>query len=248
MSKKRLFWIIFPVACFVLTVILIFESNGMYNNYVVDSNKWNEIIGSRNMSESIKLQNIIFNDYNLFVSDDNVIYYSLTPLSSKYNPSVRYYANDKVKIALSKKMDEWTDGLKIMIYNDKLYRIYDLVVTELPILSVSYGNNTEFELFDNHVNSPQRIIKSQGRIKKVGNNEYVFSLFKRSIGKNKRDNYISLFGMEKRNEYVIKYADRIDKNEMYVQFFINNKYMGIYSIGHREWRVNNFERNKENNK
>ena len=54
--------------------------------------------------------------------------------------------------------------------------------------------------------------------------------------------------MEKRDEYLIKVADTTDKNERYVQLFINNEYKGIYSFGHKDRKINNFERNRENNR
>ena len=81
------------------------------------------------------------------------------------------------------------------------------------------------------------------------NEEYSFSLTKESLGHNKRENYISIFGMEKRDEYIIKKVDNTANEERYVQVFINNKYKGLYSFGPKEGRrMDNFERNRENNK
>ena len=55
--------------------------------------------------------------------------------------------------------------------------------------------------------------------------------------------------MDKQDEYLIKATDITEKQEKYVHFFINNKYKGLYTFGHNEGRrIDNFERNRENNK
>lgn len=103
------------------------------------------------------------------------------------------------------------------------------------------------EIFDNHENVPQRVIKSDGRLRVIEENkEYSFTLKKESLGHNERNNPISLFGMGKQNEYLIKVTNMINDKEKYVQFFINNKYMGLYTLSHNEERrTDKFERNKQ---
>ena len=81
------------------------------------------------------------------------------------------------------------------------------------------------------------------------NKEYGFSLRKESLGHNERDNPISIFGMDKQNEYLIKVTNVINDRDKYVIVFINNKYMGLYTFSHnKERRIDNFERNRYNNK
>ena len=145
-----------------------------------------------------------------------------------------------------------------MLYNDNEYKIYSLVVTSYPILNVNYKgeiskNNSviiELEIFDNHIDVPNRVLKSDGRLRIIEEDkEYSFSLKKESMGHNERDNHISIFGMEKRDEYLIKVTDNIiNDKEKYVQFFINNEYKGLYSFGPKNERINNFERNRDNNR
>ena len=244
-------------------VVLLLTSNTKYNKLVINSEKWNEIVSNRNMDTSISFQNIKFNDYDLLIDEENsIIYYSIVNSSNMYNPSIQYTTNNKkVKIAINNNISddvfEQTDTLKIMLYNDNDYRTYSLVVTNYPLLSVIYKeepkNNKkidiELELFDNHVDSPQRLLKSDGKLKIVEENtEYSFSLIKESIGRNKRENHISIFGMEKRDEYTIKVANTVNDNERYVHFFINNKHVGLYTLEFKEGSMNNFERNRENNK
>ena len=264
MNKK---WLLVPIL--VLTglaigIILVLKLNTKYNKLVISEDKWNNIISSKNMSTSISLNNIKFNDYNLLIDEENsVIYYSIINVKNKYNPSIDYILNNKkIKIAINKKLNdevlENTDILKIMLYDNTSYRIYALVATNYPILNVTYKgeeNNKkkvdiEAYLFDNHVDSPIRVLKSDGKLKIIEEDrEYSFSLKKESLGRNERENYVSIFGMEKSDEYLIKVANIINDKEKYVRFFINNKYKGIYSLRYNEERsVDNFGRNKENNK
>lgn len=263
MNKKLLFGIILGLTIFILVLILVFSSKTKYNKLIVNDNKWSSIINSKKISNSIKLESIEFNDYNLLIDEDSsTIYYSIVDVSNKYNPSVKYNTNKKVNIivnsSITDKKLEQTDSLKIMIYNDKYYRIYTLVATKYPILNITYqekDNNKrkldmELELFDNYINSHRRVLKSNGLLRIIEEDKiYSFSLIKESLGHNERDNHISIFGMKKQNEYLIKATNTINDKERYVQFFINNKYRGIYTFGHNEERrIDNFERNRENNR
>ena len=208
-----------------------------------------------------RIESIEFNDYNLLINEENnTIYYSVVDIKNKYNPLIKYKTNKKVNIIINdnitdEKLEE-NNSLKIMIYNNKEYRIYNLVVTKYPILSIKYEENNKRKIdadiyvFDNYVNSAQRVLKSDGILRIIEENkEYSFSLKKESLGHNTRENHISIFGMEKENEYLIKAVNTINEKERYVQLFINNEYKGIYTFGHNEERrIDNFERNRENNK
>lgn len=142
-----------------------------------------------------------------------------------------------------------------MIYNNEEYRIYSLVVTNYPTLNVIYdesetkNNKTpiKLEIFDNHTNSTQRLLKSKGKFRVIEeNNIYSFSLFMESLGNNKRDNHISIFGMEKRDEYILKKAKDVTNDDKYVRLFINNEYFGLYSLSFKN-KNNIYEINKANN-
>ena len=264
MNRKWLLGIVLALTIISIVIILVLTSKTKYNKLIVSDSKWNDIIDSRNESADINLESIEFNDYNLLIDEENsVIYYSVVDVKSKYSPSVKYTVNErKTKIAFNKEITkevlEDTDSLKILIYNDNSYRIYSLVVTNYPILNVSYngknGNrknmNINIYIFDNYVNSVNRVLKSAGELKIIEEDKkYAFSLKKESMGHNERNNYVSIFGMEKQNEYLIKATDTTDKDEKYVQFFINNEYKGLYTFGHNDGkRTDNFERNRENNK
>ena len=262
MNKKRLIGIILGLTILIVIVIIIFNKSIKYNNIIINNDEWENIINSRDNSTNIILENIEFNDYNLLIDNENsIIYYSVIDSSNKYNPSIKYITNLQVNMAINDIIkDEIIDqdsNLQIMFYNNNEYRIYSLVVTNYPLLNVVYQTNKDnkknissiIEIFDNHIDSLQRVLISDGKFKIIEkDNTYSFSLIKESLGNNKRDNYISIFGMEKRSEYIIKKVNNISENEKYVRLFINNKYMGLYSFSHKEGRVDIVERNKENNR
>ena len=262
MNKKWLLGIILALTIFSIVIILVLSHKIRYNKLVVNSDKWNNIINGKNINAGISLESIEFNDYNLLIDEENsIIYYSVVDVKNKYNPSVKYTLNGKkINIAFNREISdevlEDADTLKVILYDDDSYRIYNIVATKYPILNISYNGeyrkkmNIKLEVFDNYVNSPNRVLKSDGELKVIEENkEYVFSLKKESMGHNERKNHISIFGMEKQNEYLIKAIDTTSKETKYVQFFINNEYKGLYTFGHNEGRrIDNYERNRENNK
>ena len=261
MNRKKLLGIILVLTGLAIAIIIIPKLNIRYDKLVISSDKWNSIISGRNLSTGINIESIEFNDYNLLIDNDNsVIYYSIVDSSKKFNPRVKYKTNTKVSIVTNDGITdnklEQTDSLKIMIYNDKDYRVYSLVVTNYPILNVIYKDNKDeknkvvalLELFDNHTHSPQRVLKSDGKIRVIEeNNIYSFELFRESLGNNKRKNHVSIFGMEKRDEYIIKKVDITNNEDRYIRLFINNKYSGLYSLGPKD-KINVHEQNKANNK
>ncbi len=230
-------------------LLFLLSKKSKYQNLIVSKEKWNKIISSRENSTKLRFQNITFNDYNLMIDEeDNIIYYSMIESSTKYNPSIQYKPNH-IKIAINQSI---TDNLlekdnktKIMIYDKHTYHIYSLVTTNYPILSIMKEENdnhgridVNIELFDNDIDSIQRVLKSKGSLKIIKDDqEYRFSLIKESLGHNERENHISIFGMPKQDDYKITKAETLSKNEKYVQLFINEKYKGVYSLGIKERRV-----------
>lgn len=258
MNKKWILLIVSVLTLIFITVILILTSSTRYNKLVISEKKWNNIISNKNMSTNIKLENIEFNDYNLLIDEENsIIYYSVVDSNKKYNPSIKYTINSgKFKIAFNTKITDEklnnNDALKLIIYDKDNYRVYSLVATNYPILNINYKeqNNDqkripiELELFDNHIDSQNRVLKSLGKLKIIEeNNEYSLSLMQESLGHNMRENHMSIFGMEKHNNYTLKLAENVTDEGKYIQLFINNKYVGIYSLEHKDkGGINNSER------
>lgn len=252
MNKNKLFLTILILTITLISIIYILGITTKYNKLVINNNKWNNIIKNKSISNNIKLENIKFNDYDLLIDEEqNIIYYSIVNSRLKYNPSMVYKTNNKnIKLAINKKLDDnilnQNNTINIMLYNNTNYRIYTLIITEYPILNIINNNQeTNLELFDNHIDSPQKLVKSKALFKIIiPNQEYSFSLIKESLGHNKRENHISILGMDKHAEYRLTQATNINNNELYVEFFINNKHIGLYKLNYKERNIDNYGRNK----
>ena len=264
MNRKWLLGIILVLTVIATIIIAVFSINTRYEKLVVDKETWNDLISHKTESTSINLEKIIFNDYHLLIDEESsIIYYSVVESSRKYNPSVEYKTTSKNgKIAFNEyismeKFNE-TNTTKVVVYDDNSYHIYSLVVTDFPILNINYKEEMnisnkveiELELFDNHVDSPQRTIKSEGELNMIEEGkEYRFSLRKESIGRNERENHISIFGMPKQDEYTLKQVSDYTHGGKYVQLFLNNKSVGVFAIAQPEGGPrDNFDRNRDNNR
>ena len=268
MNKKWLLGIILVLTTTAIVIIGTLSIDKRYNKIVLEESEWINIEKTHSKSTSLKIDNIKFDDYSLIVDDKNsTIYYSVVNTSNKWNPRIRVISNNK-KISigalenLTEKQVAENHKYKIMVYNKEQYRVYDLVVTLLPIMNIRYNidNQTKFQmelsLFDNSVNSVRRSITSMGTLNIKENNspkeDYTFSLKSESLGRNRRENNISLFGMQKHSEYVLKsmWEDEekvrnvfttnlwidLENEKMdrfrYVELFINDEYKGLYSLGY----------------
>ena len=223
--------ILILILTLLLSIIIVFLTKGRrLKTYIINEQNLNNIISNRKESNSIKINKITFNDYNLIIDENNnKIYYSIVNSLNKNNPVINYKTNIKTKLIISNN--------KIMIYNKDYYHIYKLIYTEYPTINFIYNDkehnkkiiNTDIEIFDNNNNSPKRVIKSLGNLIFINDNEYKFSLLVESAGRNKRDNNMSIFGMDKHNEYVLR-KDNRNNNKNYIEVFINNEYKGKYIL------------------
>lgn len=254
MNRRKIFIPIIVFTGLIIILIIVLNPSHEYKKLSISESKWNSIKESRTEIKNLVLEEIKFNDYKLIIDEkSSTIYYSLINDSqNKYNPNVSYSTNNKnVKLVILS--DEITDEkvkqkyqFKVMIYNEKEYRIYNLICTDYPILNICYNKNEEINqknipmeiyLFDNLTNIPNKIIISSGKIKTNGEN-YVFSLHMLTPGKNKRDNKLSILNMKPSSEYILTPKNNELKNEMdkyySVEVFFNNEYKGIYSLGYNE--------------
>ena len=243
MNKRLLIIIISVITILSIITIIFITYKPRLNKYVIDKDKWDYIINNRKNNNNLYIDNISFNDYNLVIDNDNdVIYYSLVNIKNKYNPVIEFKTKNELNIVINKELNSTLNEYKIMIYNNDYYHIYTLIVTDLPTINIEIkdtnknNNNLNIEIFDNNINSFQKLVKSNGKLKTIKDSEeYIILLNKLSLGHNKRDNNISIFGFEKENEYILKKYN--NSNNKKVNLFINNKYKGIYYI----------EQNKERN-
>ena len=94
---------------------------------------------------------IFLNGKSLFdVSNTNEFFYSIVDKEkNKYNPYVRYKANidnTELRILDTTINDELianNEHIRFIVYNDQYYKEYEIVVTTLPIMNISYEDNEE---------------------------------------------------------------------------------------------------------
>ena len=251
MNRKIIILLIIILTILTLVFIFVSKPNYSFENLSIEQDEWNTLISEKTKSDSLSLVKIEFNDYELIIDENNdKLYYSLVNNSlNKFKPSISYKTNiEEAKIAILK--DEIDENkvmnnheFKIMIYTNDNYKIYNLYCSMLPFLNISF--NEEFKtaksnipmdvyVFDNLANSTNRVIKSKGRLSISYNSsdeqEYSFSLFVTSPGKNQRGNMISLFNTKPHKEYTLKLPSD-DKKGIAVEVFINNEYKGLYEFG-----------------
>ena len=219
-------------------------------------------------SLALKINNIKMNDYSLIIDDvENCIYYSMIDKTSKYNPTVIYNVDNNAKIAINEEITEEkvnnNYNFKLMVYDDTKYHIYNFVVTTLPIINILYDEDivkterikANLYLFDNRNNSHKNVMSSNAILNIIDNGnekkDYSFSIIYESLGKNERENNLSVLGMQKHSEYLLNSLfddsekvrevfstnlwNNISKvkndNSNFVELFINNHYVGLYSLG-----------------
>lgn len=255
MSRKRIIIPIIVVTGLIIILLFIINSGHKYNSLIVSESKWNSIISTRTENKNLSLQDIQFNEYRLIIDEQsNTLYYSVINESqNKYNPVVNFKGNDndiKIAVLTEQITDEKIKSgyeFKVIIYNQREYRIYNLKCTDLPIMNISYNNEDEINeknipmemyVFDNLSNIPNKITVSRGKIKKE-QGSYIFSLQMLTPGKNKRDNRRSILNMKPSSEYILTKEPNIPNNNTTAQphqtnkieLFLNNQYQGTYKMG-----------------
>lgn len=243
-SKIIVLSIIIFLTLLLISIFIFLNIKTRYNKYVITENKWNSLINNRALNSNLIFDSIEFNDYELvYDSSDKTIYYSVVDSSKKYNPLVSFKSNNSnLKIAFKEKITSDNEIVEVLVYDKDSYNICTLFVTDLSIINVIKNNETSdnvtIDVFDNHITAKNRVTKSSAKFLTIKEDEeYILSLIKMSLGRNNRENEISLFGMDKSHDYILKHDSR--NKEKLTLLFINNEYKGVYSIEGREGRRKN---------
>ena len=117
----------------------------------------------------------------------------------------------------------------------------------LPILNISYNEAEESKpkhipieiyLFDNISKIPNRITISRGDLKKK-EDDFIFSLYMLTPGKNQRDNQLSILNMKPNSDYILTTQNNESQNEINnkIELFLNNEYKGVYFFGYIDKKI-----------
>ncbi|MCQ2520483.1 MAG: CotH kinase family protein [Lachnospiraceae bacterium] len=233
MSKKILY-IGLPCLLAILMAILIFSfavfSDERLETMSVSIEKIENIIDSRTEDASLTPE-IIFDDQLLVCGyADATLFYSMEEGGKNvYNPVVEI-RNKGYKMVVCGDITEETvktnDNPKIVVYNDKTYRCFNLVPTTVPVMKIDYsgslendGSDMKMYLFDNRSGVIQRVSTSEGKVRYRGASTLFYPKknlklsVSKGIGKEKENNNLSLLGMRKDDDWIL-YAAYNDQEKV----------------------------------
>ena len=250
MKRRDLLFGIIIITAIIIYLIYVFNNTFDYTSMSITDTEWDTITYTRKRDNSIKITSLVFNEYNVFIDDElNRIFYSLVNGSiSKYNPNISYTTNDNTCKLVVKNIPIVDNNInnnqyyKIMIYNDSSYHIYDLVCTDLPIVSINYNVNdrsknkdVDVYVFDNLKQTSNRVFITKSLFRQIDDVYYYLMFSKFSPNNNERENIVSLFKMKATDTYLLHKIDdkqevQPDKQAQKVLLFINNRYQGYYNL------------------
>lgn len=245
MNKKRILFFIVLMIFILISIMFFYTKSVQYNELVVDEETWNKLMNERTITDSNLIENLKFNDYEIFYENSKCTYYYsiIENLRNGYNPDIQYKCNKpSAKIAINKEITneliENNDTILLLVYTDTEFSVYNLKCTSLPLLNI---NCEQFEdlstskdtfdmslrLFDNRKNAANRVTKSDGKIHKRGGMSlaypkigYKISLTTQSLGNHTRNNNLSLLGMRKDDDWIL-YAAYNDQEKIRNVFAMN---------------------------
>lgn len=245
MNKKRILFFIVLIALVLIYIMFFYTKNVQYNKLVVDEETWNNLINERTITDNNLIEDLKFNDYEVFYENNQCTYYYsiLENSSNGYNPYIQYKINKQnAKIAVNKEITdeliENNDTILLLVYTDTEFSIYNLKCTTLPLLNInckqfedaSTSDDTfdmSLSLFDNSKNASNRVIESEGKIHRRGGMSssfpklgYKISLTTESLGNHTRNNNVSLLGMRKDDDWIL-YAAYNDQEKIRNVFAMN---------------------------
>jgi hypothetical protein len=247
MNRKGLLITIIVLTILITIMMCIFNFTTNYVRIGINENEWNKITSSRQEDKSLKIDELFFNDYRVIIDeDDSKIYYSLINESHlKYNPDISYTLSDKscklvaLDTPITDELIHSNHEFKMMIYNGTSYRIYSLICTDFPIVSVHYNDQdknknkqTGFYIFDNLGQKTNRVTITEGKFRQIDDNTFTLSFMMMSLGNNQRENKISIFNMGPNSNYILEKEESNSQNDkaLKVLLFTNDNYQGIFNL------------------
>ena len=148
--RQSITLILLIITIIVFICYLYIRNRVKFNDLLINQDEYDYIISNRKKYNGEFIDKIIFNNNPLFdVSDTNEYFYSMVEKdNNKYNPFIKYNSDNNLKISIldNKITDELianNDHIKLLAYNDEYYKEYEIIVTTLPIMNISYEDNEE---------------------------------------------------------------------------------------------------------
>ena len=217
--------ILFSAALFICSVYS-GADKFIYEDYLVSQEKLAEIISTRKLTDQELLQELHFNNYDLFYDElFSRWYYSVSPDCPNLNPKFSYSSTfDNAKIAFGDRIQPGK-GIPFIVYTDSLIKTYELIVTTLPLIQIESIEDIDFsklnsnitypvkfKLFDNSSDARFPFILSDGsiHIRGRGTATYAKKQYKITLYENKKgtdndstENQIPLLGLRSDGDWLL---------------------------------------------
>lgn len=217
----RILLLIISVGLFFAAAYVLIPSTD-YRSSLVSNEEYETIKNERTESETDVIKSIEFNGNPIYQASNTWYYSIIEEARNSYNPNITI--DHRFKIAfrddeiLNDKDIADSKAIDFIVYDNSKYSQYRLAVTTLPIIHIDHNDeipyredvNMTFSLFDNRKNIINRVIKSRGKIHvrgglNAGNPKvsYRINLRELSLGRNERNNNLSLLGMRKDDDWIL---------------------------------------------
>ena len=240
MQKKTVFIIILILTIFLLGSAILLTRTTRYENLVISEDKWERIIEEQTKDTSLQLKSMSLNDYPLIIDDNNhKVYYAHVETSKKDNPTVQYTGNDNRLKMFFKDSYQKENPINVIITNGEKYRIYTLYSINNPMINIHYQDIStgttkgDITVIDNQVAATQKVIKTSASITITKENNYIISMRQKSVGRNDRENNISILGITMDHEFQLT-KNATKENPTILSVFINDEYLDDYQLEYQE--------------
>lgn len=279
MRRKTGGLILLGISSLLFAIYTVLFGHHRLNEFVYSAADLDFIVADKTKVASFPIE-IEFNEQKLiFSSDTGTFYYSLVEEDDDaFNPVVQMSGDSKYQLGIydstiTNEVISNNEVIEFIVFSDSEYAKYQLKCTTLPVMNIQCDEvigdndcNMQVSLFDNRKDCFNRVTSSEGEIRVRGATTRVFpkksykmTLTKRSPGKNRRANVISLLGMIQEDDWILyaAYNDcekvrnvfsqnlwksscstdnrwKLDTgNEYrYVEVFLNGEYLGLYALGY----------------
>ena len=235
--------------------------NDRLDKFYISEDEWDKITESRDEDITLDISPLKINYEKPFVSDENVLYYSMIDGdANRLNPTIQIGSGLKFAIKGEKLSDsgiEQNYQQDVIVYDNKFYKTFKFITTNLPIMSIDYDSGApadrldvdfEMQLYDNRKGVFERIASSDGSMHRRGNSSfrrdkgsYSLKLTQQSIGDNKRSNRKSLLGMRESNNWMLnnivydyEHVRDYFATKLWSEFSANNNSFGFTNSA--EWK------------
>ncbi len=143
MKKELKIIIILSVIFILVSIFFGVLSKHKYQNLIINSTKWADIISTREYTDSFLITDLKFNNTELIYDiDTSTYYYSLRDNKYAYKPYIKYKNINKfVSISFDKEITsdliKNNETIKMIVYTDKVYHIFNIKVTTLSLMNIN---------------------------------------------------------------------------------------------------------------